>query len=113
MHLKNFSFYYPGKLIRLAPAYDPASTRLLISEKVDNEELALTLNGKKRKFKLNDFVDFGLKIGLKTRQIENIHAKFIEIKVRWEQLIQKSFLSAELQEDFSHLLTKRLNRIQP
>ena len=41
IHLKNFSFLYEGHTRRLAPAYDLLSTRLVISEKDDSEELAL------------------------------------------------------------------------
>ncbi len=112
MHLKNFSLFYPGEQIRLTPAYDMVSTRLLISEKMDKEELALTLNGKKRKFKWVDFIHFGENIGLKSKQIENVYAKFVGMQGKWEQLIQKSFLSAELQEKFQDLLTNRINRLQ-
>ena len=37
----------------LSPAYDMVSTALVMPE--DTEELALTLNGKKRKIKRSDF----------------------------------------------------------
>ncbi len=48
MHLKNFSLirYSDGKYV-LSPAYDMLSTALVMPE--DREELALTLNGKRRK----------------------------------------------------------------
>lgn len=57
MHLKNFSLYseVPGKHL-LTPAYDMLSTALVMPE--DNEELALTLNGKKRKIRKEDFIRF-------------------------------------------------------
>lgn len=45
MHLKNFSLYRPVDRYMLAPAYDLLSTALAIAE--DEEELALTLNGKR------------------------------------------------------------------
>ncbi len=35
-------------MVKLSTAYDMLATRLLISEKDDPEELALTVNGKKR-----------------------------------------------------------------
>lgn len=48
MHLKNYSLYSKTKKIyQLTPAYDLLSTALVMPE--DTEELALTLNGKKRK----------------------------------------------------------------
>jgi len=45
MHLKNFSLYKGTGEHTLAPACDLLSTKLVIPE--DNDELALTLNGKK------------------------------------------------------------------
>jgi len=47
MHLKNYSLIgYPGA-VSLSPAYDFLNTRLVISEKDDPEESALSINGKK------------------------------------------------------------------
>lgn len=54
MHLKNFSLYSQRKgYYSLTPGYDMLSTALLMPE--DTEELALTLNGKRRKIKRSDF----------------------------------------------------------
>ena len=54
MHLKNFSLIaIDSKHYALAPAYDMVAVKLLIPE--DQEELALNLNGKKRKIKRQDF----------------------------------------------------------
>jgi len=54
MHLKNFSLYASTKgQYMLSPAYDMLSTVLAMPE--DTEELALTLNGKKRKLIRTDF----------------------------------------------------------
>ena len=62
MHLKNFSLYNTGRGFTLTPAYDLLSTSLLIPE--DPEELALTLNGKKRKLRRGDFVKAMAQSGL-------------------------------------------------
>jgi serine/threonine-protein kinase HipA len=52
-HLKNFSVIYDDRnQIRLAPAYDIVSSKLVIP---DEEDSALTLNGKKNKLTLGDF----------------------------------------------------------
>ena len=53
MHLKNFSLYDTGMGYSLTPAYDLLSTVIVMPE--DTEELALTLNGKKRKIWRSDF----------------------------------------------------------
>jgi len=50
MHLKNFSMIDPrDRMTTFAPAYDLLSTRLVLSELQDPEEMALTLNARKRK----------------------------------------------------------------
>ena len=70
MHLKSFSFLQDGHTRRLAPAYDLLSTRLVISERDDPEELALPLNGKKNRLKREDFALFARNIGLNDRQFQ-------------------------------------------
>jgi len=55
MHLKNFSLYKAmDEGHTLTPAYDMLSIALVTPE--DTEELALTLNGKKRKLRKSDFI---------------------------------------------------------
>ncbi|TGK87579.1 type II toxin-antitoxin system HipA family toxin [Leptospira noumeaensis] len=63
MHLKNFSIQtdLDGR-IKLAPAYDLLAVKLFFKE--DNEELALTLNGKKNKISIDDIIAFGKSIQL-------------------------------------------------
>lgn len=49
MHLKNFSLYEPKEgVIRLSPAYDLLNAT--IANPKDDEELAQTLNGKKKEY---------------------------------------------------------------
>ena len=55
-HLKNFSIIYDEeKHIRLSPAYDIVSSKLVIP---GEEELALSMNGKKNKINGKDFEQF-------------------------------------------------------
>ena len=54
MHLKNFSLYEIADKIRLTPAYDLLNV-VIINPK-DDEELALTLNGRKKKLQKEDFL---------------------------------------------------------
>ena len=51
MHLKNFSVLHTDQGVNLSPAYDLLNVNLVNPQ--DDEELALTLNGKKKKIKLN------------------------------------------------------------
>lgn len=56
MHLKNFSLMHTDKGILLSPAYDLLNINLIFPS--DKEDLALTLNGKKKRIKRLDFDKF-------------------------------------------------------
>ena len=110
MHLKNFSLYstVPGNYT-LTPAYDMLSTALVMPE--DTEELALTLNGKKRKIKKTDFVVSMLASGLEEKVIENIFAKFMKSKEKWFEFIDISFLPDEMKEAYKAIITEKLSML--
>lgn len=111
MHLKNFSLYSKkqGEYI-LTPAYDMLSTALVMPE--DTEELALTLNGKKRKIKKEDFITSMQTSGLNNKVIENIFAKFIKSKDKWFEFIDISFLPDHMKDSFKVLIAEKLEMIQ-
>ena len=108
MHLKNFSLYSTvlGSYT-MTPAYDMLSTALVMPE--DTEELALTLNGKKRKIKKADFVVSMQASGLEEKVIENIFAKFIKAKDKWFKFIDISFLPDEMKEGYKAIITEKLS----
>ena len=108
MHLKNFSLYSKeqGKYL-LTPAYDMLSTALVMPE--DTEELALTINGKKRKIKKVDFVTSMQASGLEEKVINNIFAKFTKAKDKWFEFIDQSFLPDEMKESFKAIIAERLS----
>ena len=111
MHLKNFSLYSKeqGKYV-LTPAYDLLSTALVMPE--DTEELALTLNGKKRKIKKADFAASMQASGLDNKVIENIFNKFARAKDKWFEFIDSSFLSDKMKEDFKAIITGNLSKVE-
>ena len=94
MHLKNFSLYKKIKETTLTPAYDLLSTKLVIPE--DTEELALTLNGKKRKLKRSDFDNLLKTMKVEDKVIENTYNKFRKVLPLWYDFIDISFLPNQL-----------------
>lgn len=111
MHLKNFSLYSKlQKAYVLTPAYDMLSTALVIPE--DPEELALTLNGKKRKLKKSDFIASMQSSGLEDKVIENIFNKFPKIHNKWLEFIDASFLSNEMKEEYKKIITEKLKLLE-
>ena len=106
MHLKNFSLFcrIPG-LYTLTPAYNLLNVHLLFD---DPEELALTLDGRKRKINRQNFVNAMRTTGLDDKVIDNIFAKFQKLQSRWEAFIDQSFLPQELCERYKAEIAARL-----
>lgn len=108
MHLKNFSLLRDPEFgWKLAPAYDLLSTRLVIPEDKDPEELALTLTGKKSNFKMDAFMEFGKSIGLKRKQVSKLIDNLVSERDELLETIENSFLSGEKKEQYRTILTKR------
>lgn len=105
MHLKNFSLYKHNNEYMLAPAYDLLATKLAIPE--DEEELALTLNGKKQNLKKSDFEHFLKTLKIERKIAENIFEKFRKIIPDWSTFIDSSFLPEDLKEDYKLLIMER------
>ena len=103
MHLKNFSLYNNRKVgYALTPAYDLLSTKIVMPE--DTEELALTLNGKKRNLKKSDFINVMKSSGLSDKVIDNLGKKFRRSVVKWLDLIDASFLSGNMKKEYRRLI---------
>lgn len=110
MHLKNFSLIQqPGLGMVLSAAYDLLSTAIVNPK--DDEDLALTLNGKKKKIKRTDFVAAFKTMNLDDKQQENIFSKMLKYKSAWIEQIQNSFLSEEFKMAYTSLLEERFSRI--
>lgn len=105
IHLKNFSLYKKIKETTLTPAYDLLSTKLVIPE--DTEELALTLNGKKRKLKRSDFDNLLKTMKVEDKVIENTYNKFRKVLPLWYDFIDISFLPNQMKTDYKALIEHR------
>ena len=111
MHLKNFSLLeQPGLGMVLSPAYDLVNTALV--HPADEEEMALTLNGRKKKLTKQDFVAAMNTLKLEEKQQEMIFNKMAKAWPRWQELIDRSFMSVEFKEQYKSLLKERINRIK-
>ncbi len=109
MHLKNFSLYRPTENYMLTPAYDLLSTSIVMPE--DNEELALTLNGKKKRIKRIDFETAMRESGMNEKAITNLFAKFSKAIPKWRELIDNSFLPNDKKESYWTIITKMSSRL--
>ena len=108
MHLKNFSLYSQRKgYYSLTPGYDMLSTALLMPE--DTEELALTLNGKRRKIKRSDFEVAMNSCSLEKKIIDNLFSKFTKVAEKWLEFIDISFLPKEMKQQYKLIITRKLD----
>lgn len=111
MHLKNFSLIYdPTNGYVLSPAYDLLST-VLVNPK-DDEDLALNLNGKKKKLNRTDFESAFSTMKLDAKQQLNIFAKMEKVRNNWFDFIQISFLSSDFKEKYMQLINERFDRLK-
>ena len=107
MHLKNFSLFTQKGKIRLTPAYDLLNTTIVIGRKA--EELALPLQGRKRKITGEMLSVYfarqcmGLSEKIISKVLNQIKAAFPE----WERLIGCSFLSDQHKQAYRDLLCER------
>ncbi len=111
MHLKNFSLIHdPTSGPVLSPAYDLLST-MLVNPK-DDEDLALNLNGRKKKINRKDFESAFSTMKLDAKQQANIFAKMEKVRNKWIDFIQISFLSVDFKEKYIQLINERFDRLK-
>lgn len=106
MHLKNFSLIEANN-ITLSPQYDLLPVQLLVN---DNEDLALTLHGKKKNLGRNDFITFGKNINI--LKPERIIDNLLGYENFFYKTIQESILSPDLKEKFIKKMIIRFKRLK-
>lgn len=106
-HFQNYSIIYlSDSQVRLAPAYDLVCTKLVIP---NEEDSALTINGKKNKLTREDFDAFAehLKIPGKVR-----YEKFDRKWDTMRQIAEGSSLPINFKEKFLEVTNSRYQRLQ-
>jgi serine/threonine-protein kinase HipA len=110
MHLKNFSLIdMPDFGYVLSPAYDMVASALVVEG--DQEELALTLNGKKKDIRKEDFTESMKRFKIEDKAIENLFNKLHASIAEWHEFIDISFLPAEMKVSYHGIIEERAARI--
>ena len=111
MHLKNFSLITRNGKTTLAPAYDFLNSSIAI--KNPQEEMALTLKGKKSNFVSTDFIDYFAKerLEINAKNIDKVINDLMNCKYQFEKLIENSFLSIGMKQKYLKLVENRLSRL--
>ena len=110
MHLKNFSMIESPSGWVLAPAYDLLNVAIVFSE--DTEELALTLEGKKKKLKWEHFDRLGKGLELSNKQIQGVFKRMTKNKSTAIGWIDKSFLSDGMKDAYKTVLESRYEQLK-
>lgn len=110
MHLKNFSLLErEGLGMTLSPAYDLVPTALVMES--DTEELALSLNGKKRKLHYRDFLQAYEASGLSKKVLDNTLELFTYCKPEMLDVLNRSFLQDETKHRYERLIEFRYKQL--
>ncbi len=110
MHLKNFSLLKRNSEYDLCPAYDLVASELVVEG--DDEDLALNLNGKKKRIKKEDFEIAMRGAGLDQKVIDNIFKKYKTLIPKWSKFIERSFLSESMKEKYKLLIIHKSAQIE-
>lgn len=108
MHLKNFSLIKRTDHYALSPAYDLVATQLVTD---DDEDLALTLNGKKKKITHRDFHAAMSRAAIPSKAIQNLFKKYQKLTPSWEAIIDQSFLPPPLQVTYKALVQSKIKQL--
>lgn len=107
-----FHFEYDPSYLKydLCPAYDLVASELVVEG--DDEDLALNLNGKKKKIKRKDFENAMARAGLDQKVIENIFKKYKKLLPKWNQFISDSFLPEKMKDEYITLIKRKAIQIE-
>lgn len=107
-HLKNFSIITYDNLVRLSPGYDLVNSTIELKQQ--DEEIALPLEGKKKRLTRNILIDyFGMeRCELTSKSVEKVLETISSAIPKWKTLIDISFLSKEKKGKYRDLLDVRL-----
>ena len=111
-HLKNFSLLRSEEIgYQLSPAYDIVNSRLVLPE--EQEEVCLSLQGKKNRLSARDFFRLAEHFGLTRKQADNALDRLHDLKSTIEAMIRGSLLRSDLREDFFGIFRDRMTRLFP
>ena len=112
MHLKNFSLIETNcasNTYRLSDAYDMLPVNVIMPSDID--ELALTLNGKKRNIRRNDFITFAENAGISLEAAEKIISKIVSLSDTYVDLCRNSYLPDDMKASLEELILSRIARL--
>ncbi|MBO6577243.1 MAG: HipA domain-containing protein [Rhodothermales bacterium] len=113
LHIKNFSLITDASnTIKLSPVYDMLNSTIVLRE--PTEEMALTMAGKKSRFKREHFVTnlARERLGLNAKSADLVLSEVVDAQAEWDRLLDACFLSEEKKESYREVLSERRARLE-
>ena len=113
MHLKNFSLIETecaSNVYRLSDAYDMLPVNVIMPS--DTDELALTMNGKKRNIRRNDFITFAENSGISREAAEKIINKVVSLLDTYIVFCRNSYLPDDMKVSLEELILSRISKLK-
>ena len=111
MHLKNFALLTTRENnIQFSPAFDLVNTKVAMP--ADTEEMALTINAKKRKLKKADFLALAKTLGISERSSQNSFEKFARLLPGTKEWIDNSFLPPKMKKIYDEVIRNHGERME-
>lgn len=107
MHLKNFSLYEIDGKYQLTPAYDLVPVLMIFNQ----DEMALSINGKRKNITKNDFYQFGLSMDIDKKFIDLIHNDFKKNRIKMNDFINHTDLNNEEKIKFINFINDNINKL--
>ena len=114
MHLKNFSLVETSagsQRYVLSEACDMLPVNVILPE--DDEELALTVNGKKHHIHRNDFLKFAETSGISREAAVKMIQKLLSMQDQYLRMCEESYLPNHLKERLVVLINERAAALRP
>ena len=110
MHLKHFSLIetecMSGKYV-LSAAYDMLPVNVVLPE--DQDQLALTMNGKKRNLRKKDFFIFAETAGLPEKTAKRIITQILSMEEKYLSMVRESYMHYDMKIPLEALIKERID----
>ncbi len=111
MHLKNFALLTTkDNETILSPAYDLVNTKVVTLQ--DNEEIALTINAKRKKIKKTDFMVMARTLGIPERSAQNSFQKLTRLIEKTDHWIDISFMPDHHKQAYKEIIYSNAAKLQ-
>lgn len=110
MHLKNFSLIEnspSSRFFGLSAAYDMLPVNVIMPE--DKEQMALTLNGRKKNIRRKDFLALAENLGIPIKTSEKLISKISGYKTIWIEETNASLIPRDMKEELIKLVENRVD----